>query len=134
MSLATTKGWQLRQLDVNNAFLQGSLSEDVFMQQPPGFTHPQYPQHVCKLRKAIYGFRQAPRAWYTELSSFLTFVGLLNSKSDTLLFLRHHHGNTMYILVYVDDIIVTGNNPISIQAFIKLLAARFSLKDLGPLS
>ena len=134
LSLATTKGWQLRQLDVNNAFLQGSLSEDVFMQQPPGFTHPQYPQHVCKLRKAIYGLRQAPRAWYTQLSSFLTSVGFLHSKSDTSLFLRHHHGNTMYILVYVDDIIVTGNNPISIQAFIKQLAARFSLKDFGPLS
>ena len=74
LSLAISKGWHIRQLDVNNAFLQGSLTEDVFMQQPPGFVHPQYPRHVCKLQKAIYGLRQAPRAWYNELGSFLTSI------------------------------------------------------------
>ena len=62
LHLAVTKGWSLRQLDVNNAFLQGTLIENVYMQQPPGFVHSQFPNHVCKLRKAIYGLHQAPRA------------------------------------------------------------------------
>ena len=118
LSLAISRGWNLRQLDVNNAFLQGTLTEDVFMQQPPGFVHHQYPRHVCKLQKAIYGLRQAPRAWYTELGSFLISIGFINSKSDTSLFLRQHHGNTIYLLVYVDDIIVTSNDPLEIQTFL----------------
>ncbi|CAL9203433.1 unnamed protein product, partial [Musa hybrid cultivar] len=97
-------------------------------------SHHQYPRHVCKLQKAIYGLRQAPRAWYTELGSFLLSIGFINSKSDTSLFLRQHHGNTIYLLVYVDDIIVTGNDPLEVQTFLNQLADRFSLKDLGPLS
>ena len=67
LSVAVTRGWSLRQLDVNNAFLQGHLTEDVFMAQPPGFVEPTFPSHVCQLKKAIYGLKQAPRAWYNEL-------------------------------------------------------------------
>ena len=104
------------------------------MQQPPGFVHHQYPRHVCKLQKAIYGLRQAPRAWYTELGSFLISIGFINSKSDTSLFLRQQHENTIYLLLYVDYIIVTGNDPLEIQIFLKQLADRLSLKDLGSLS
>ena len=71
LSLAISRGWTLRQLDVNNAFLQGHLSETVFMKQPPGFVDHDHPSYVCKLRKAIYGLKQAPRAWYHELRNFL---------------------------------------------------------------
>ena len=71
LSIAVSRGWSLRQLDVNNAFLQGHLSETVYMAQPPGFVDPASPSHVCRLRKAIYGLKQAPRAWYNELRQFL---------------------------------------------------------------
>ncbi|KAK0597790.1 hypothetical protein LWI29_028612 [Acer saccharum] len=67
LSIAVSRGWSLRQLDVNNAFLQGHLDESVFMAQPPGFVDPAVPLHVCHLKKAIYGLKQAPRAWYNEL-------------------------------------------------------------------
>ena len=67
LNLAISKGWQLQQLDVNNAFLQGHLSEDVCMAQPAGFVDRDNPTHVCKLKKAIYGLKQALRAWYLEL-------------------------------------------------------------------
>ena len=67
LSIAVSRGWPLRQLDVNNAFLQVHLSEDVFMAQPPGFGDLTYPSRVCRLKKAIYGLKQAPRAWYNEL-------------------------------------------------------------------
>ncbi|KAK0605807.1 hypothetical protein LWI29_030936 [Acer saccharum] len=134
LTIAVTNGWSLRQLDVNNAFLQGTLSDDLYMEQPPGFTHSTLPNHVCKLRKAIYGLRQAPRAWYNELRTFLLSTGFVNSKSDTSLFTLHQSGHTLYLLVYVDDIIVTGSSDLKVRQFIATLAQRFSLKDLGPIS
>ncbi|KAK0593680.1 hypothetical protein LWI29_016926 [Acer saccharum] len=110
LTLAVTNGWPLRQLDVNNAFLQGSLSDDVYMTQPLGFVDSTKPHHVCKLQKAIYGLRQAPRAWYNELRSFLLATGFVNSQCDTSLFILRRSGHTLYLLVYVDDIIITGSS------------------------
>lgn len=85
LSVAVSKGWELRQLDVQNAFLHGILEEEVFMKQPPGFEDPKRPHLVCKLDKAIYGLKQAPRAWYSRLSSKLIALGFRASKSDTYL-------------------------------------------------
>ncbi|KAK0575318.1 hypothetical protein LWI29_037144 [Acer saccharum] len=134
LTFAVTNGWPLRQLDVNNAFLQGSLTDDVYMEQPAGFVDASLPHHVCKLQKAIYGLRQAPRAWYNELRTFLLATGFLNSKCDASLFVRHRSGQILYLLVYVDDIIVTGSSQSQVHDFIAVLAHRFSLKDLGQLS
>lgn len=134
MTIAITQRWPLRQLDINNAFLQGKLSEDVFMQQPPGFVDPTLPNHVCKLKKAIYGLKQAPRAWYIELRNYLLGVGFINTISDSSLFIFNGSQHIIYLLVYVDDIIVTGSNEDMVTRFISTLAARFSLKDLGMLS
>lgn len=133
LSLAISNGWSLRQLDVNNAFLQGTLSEDVFMSQPPGFIDRDNPHHVCKLRKAIYGLKQAPRAWYHELRQFLLTSGFHNSVADASLFIFNTQGVILYLLVYVDDIIVTGNTTQAVHHFLQQLSTRFSLKDLGNL-
>ncbi|KAK0588502.1 hypothetical protein LWI29_001710 [Acer saccharum] len=134
LTIAITNGWPLRQLDVNNAFLQGTLTDDVFMVQSLDFTHSTKPHHVCKLRKAIYGLRQAPRAWYTELRTFLLATGFINSKCDASLFIWHRFGHTLYLFIYVDDIIITGSSDSHVRDFITTLAHRFSLKDLGLLS
>ena len=134
LSLAISHGWPLHQLDINNAFLQGTLHEDVYMAQPPGFIDACNPTHVCKLNKVIYGLKQAPRAWYTELRTFLISFGFHPLISDSSLFQYSHNNITFYLLVYVDDIIVTGPSPSHLQSFITHLSARFSLKDLGPLS
>ena len=134
LTLAATNNWPLRQLDVNNAFLQGSLSDKVFMEQTPGFAQSNLPNHVCRLHKAIYGLRQAPRAWYHELRKFLISEGFTNSHSDTSLFMLHSPSTVLYLLVYVDDIIITGSSAAHVSAFITALARRFSLKDLGNLS
>ena len=133
LSLALSHGWSLRQLDVNNTFLHGTLSNEVYIQQPPDFVDHNHPSHVCKLCKAIYGLKQAPRAWYTELKGFLLSYGFLNSFSDASLFIYHKHGVTLYFLLYVDDLIVTGNNNASLMNFLQALATRFSVKDLGDL-
>jgi histone deacetylase 1/2 len=83
LSIAVTRGWSLRQLDVQNAFLHGVLEEEVYMRQPPGFEDKNVPSYVCKLDKALYGLKQAPRAWYSRLSSKLLDLGFVSSKSDT---------------------------------------------------
>ncbi|XXG68216.1 hypothetical protein AAC387_Pa06g1354 [Persea americana] len=131
LSIAVSRGWTLRQLDVNNAFLQGHLSENVYMSQPPGFVDNDNPSYVSKLHKAIYGLKQAPRAWYHELRTFLLQFGFQNSYADTSLFVFHADGHTMYLLVYVDDLILTGDNATKVNHFIDILAQRFSIKDLG---
>lgn len=71
LTIATVKGWKVHQLDVKNAFLNGVLTETVFVQQLPGFKHKKYPHRVCKLRKALYGLKQAPRAWFDRFNTFL---------------------------------------------------------------
>jgi len=118
LSLAVTRGWCLRQLDVQNAFLHGVLEEEVYMKQPPGFENPRYPSFVCKLKKAIYGLKQAPRAWYSRLSSKLISLGFVSSKSDTSLFTYRKGSVEIYMLIYVDDIIVTSSSQDAIKVLL----------------
>lgn len=126
--------WVIRQLDVNNAFLQGTLQDEVYVSQPPGFVDKDMPHHVCRLRKALYGLKQAPRAWYEELKHTLLAAGFINSVADTSLFISTHGNHRVYLLVYVDDIVVTGSSSVLVDRIISLLATRFSIKDLGSLS
>ncbi|KAK9207149.1 hypothetical protein WN943_017434 [Citrus x changshan-huyou] len=130
LSLAVMQCWPVRQLDVNNAFLNGMLTEDVFMPQPEGFINSQFPTHVCKLQKALYGLKQAPRAWYDRLKGSLVQWGFRSSKSDTSLFFKHIGRNVLIILVYVDDILITGSSEVYISEVISLLSSEFALKDL----
>lgn len=97
-------------LDVNNAFLNGTIAEDIYMAQPYGFVHPEHPTHVCKLHKALYGLKQAPRAWYQALRVILIDYGFSNAKFDTTLFVYKKDNIIAYFLVYVDDILLIGNN------------------------
>lgn len=129
-----SKQWPLWQLDVNNAFLHGTLIEDVFIFQPPGFSDLAFPHHVCKLKKTLYSLKQAPHAWYTELRTFILSLGFKNSVSDTLLFFYNHDVVIIILLVHVDDLITTGNNNQYLAKFIALLVTKFSLKDLWVLS
>ncbi|KAD3338470.1 hypothetical protein E3N88_06134 [Mikania micrantha] len=134
LSLAVINNWPLHQLDVNNAFLNGSLTETVYMEQPPGFVDPAFPTHVCKLNKALYGLKQAPRAWFQRLSSFLVTYGFTCSRADTSLFVFNQGDCLMYLLVYVDDLILTGNKPVMLSNFISRLHQEFAIKDLGSLN
>jgi histone deacetylase 1/2 len=133
LSLAVSKGWSLRQVDVSNAFLHGFLSEDVYMQQPPGFEDARYPSHVCKLQRALYGLKQSPRAWYARLSALLYQLGFVSSKADTSLFIYSRKGIQIYMLVYVDDIVIAGSTPDAVDVLVRSLSATFPIKDLGPL-
>lgn len=109
LSLAIMHHWTIRQLNVNNAFFNGILMEDVFMHQLEGFIHPQYPSHACKLTKALYGLKQAPRTWYDRLKSSVLQWGFVISKSDKSLFI-HHMVDDIIVILFVDDILFTGSN------------------------
>ncbi|KAJ4767348.1 polyprotein [Rhynchospora pubera] len=133
LSLALSHHWPIRQLDVNNAFLNGDLLETVYMRQPPGFVNPQLPSHVCLLKKAIYGLKQSPRAWFQTLSASLLQMGFHSSKFDPSLFILNNKGKIVVILIYVDDIIITGSDMGCIASVVHNLQSRFPLKDLGAL-
>ncbi|CAL8999019.1 unnamed protein product [Prunus brigantina] len=133
LSVAISRGWPLRQLDVKNAFLHGLLQEDVHMTQPPGFIDPDRPNYVCKLHKSLYGLKQAPRAWFHRISSFLVTAGFTQSIADPSLFIYRFGHNTIFLLLYVDDIVLTGSDNSLLQHFIDALGSGFDIKDLGPL-
>ncbi|CAA7019426.1 unnamed protein product [Microthlaspi erraticum] len=129
LDVAVARSWPIKQLDVNNAFLQGELEEEVYMSQPQGFVDKDRPDYVCRLRKPIYGLKQAPRVWYMSLKQHLLTTGFTNSLADASLFIKHCGNTLTYVLVYVDDILVTGNNQQDIQLVLNAFADRFSIKD-----
>jgi histone deacetylase 1/2 len=130
LTLALSFKWDIQQIDVNNAFLNGVLQEEVYMTQPPGFNHSDK-SLVCKLHKALYGLKQAPRAWYERLTQALVSFGFHPSKCDPSLFVYNHHGVTLYVLVYVDDILLTGSSSTILHDLIDRLHSQFALKHLG---
>lgn len=110
MSLAASSDWEIQQVDVNNTSLKGVLKKDMYMSQLEGFKDKLRPNYVCKLNKALYGLKQTPRAWFEKLRTTLVSWGFLNTQSDTSLFVKEDKDSLMYVLVYMDDILVTGNN------------------------
>nr|ABB46598.2 retrotransposon protein, putative, Ty1-copia subclass, expressed [Oryza sativa Japonica Group] len=133
LSIVVSRGWSLRQLDVQNAFLHGLLEEEVYMKQPRGYEDKSKPNHICKLDKALYGLKQAPRVWYARLSSKLCDLGFKASKADISLFFQSKGGVNMFVLIYVDDIIVASSTQKATDALLSDLKKDFALKDLGDL-
>lgn len=134
LALVVHFNWVVHQLDISNAFLHGYLKEEVFMEQPKGFEDPTFPDHVRHLHKSIYGLKQAPRAWFMRPSQALLELGFSNSIVDTSLFLFHQHSIHIFVLIYVDDILVSSNSPAAVSGLISHLHRDFVVKDLGPLS
>lgn len=132
LTIVAIQGWYVEQLDVNNAFLHGDFHEEVYMTLPPGISISK-PSQVCKLRKSLYGLKQASRQWYSKLSSFLISLGYAQSQADHSLYVKSHKEFFTAILVYVDDIVVAGNSMLEIQNVKHLLDQKFRIKDLGSL-
>ena len=107
LSLVVSSSWTIHQLYVKNAFLHDTLNETVYCQQPSGFEHPTSPNLVCLLHKSLYGLKQAPRAWFHRFATFIQTIGFLPSKSDSSLFIFRSSEHTAYLLLYVDDIVLT---------------------------
>ncbi|CAL1375187.1 unnamed protein product [Linum trigynum] len=132
LSVAVSKGWIIHQLDVNNAFLHGDLSEEVYMEIPQGFAKAGETR-VCRLHKSLYGLKQASQNWYHKFSAALLSLGFVQSHADHSLFIRKTSTSFVAALIYVDDVILTGDDSTFIQAVKDFLHQQFTIKDLGPL-
>jgi len=109
LALASASDWFIHQLDVDNAFLHRDLHEDIYMKPPPGLSLPQ-PNLVCKLNKSLYGLKQASRNWNKKLTSELLLLGYTQSSTDHSLFVKKSASDITALLVYVDDVVLTGNS------------------------
>ena len=133
MFVAVNYDWPLFQMDVNNAFLHGDLEEEVYMDLPPGHPLQNKDGLVCKLKKSIYGLKQSPRAWYGKLSTALLKFGFKRSVADSSMFTRSNDRGIVVILIYVDDLVITGSNLQGIELLKQQLNREFDIKDLGKL-
>jgi hypothetical protein len=110
-----------------------ALSETFFCCQPTGFVDPAHPDLVCRLHKSLYRLKQAPRTWYSQFATYLTTLGFIEAKSDTSLFIFRRDSDTVYLLLYVDDIILIASSTELLCRTISALQREFTMKDLGPL-
>ena len=133
LSLAVNFDWELQQYDVKNAFLHGELEEEIYMSIPPEFNESDG-NKVCRLKKALYGLKQSPRAWFGKFSKVMIANGYKQNQGDHTLFVKHSisRGVTT-LLVYVDDIIMQGNDKKEKNTLKQCLAKKLEIKDLGKL-
>ncbi|WVZ62807.1 hypothetical protein U9M48_012509 [Paspalum notatum var. saurae] len=133
LSIAVSRDWPIHQLDVKNAFLHGHMDDTVYCQQPPGFVDPSAPDHVCLLQKSLYGLKQAPRAWYQWFATYIRCLGFVPAVSDTSLFVYKEGTGTAYLLLYVDDIVLTASSSTLLQTIMGCLPSEFAVTNLGTL-
>jgi len=133
IAMASIKGWSLHQMDVNNVFLHGDLQEEVYMEQPQGYVDQTRPNLVCKLKKALYGLKQTPKAWSDKIGQYLVTSGFQTSNANFSLYVKKIDHGIVVIVIYVDDLIITGDSDADIFDLKKLLKQKFKMKDLGEL-
>ncbi|GKC59542.1 putative ribonuclease H-like domain-containing protein [Tanacetum coccineum] len=134
LAYASYMGFTVYQMDVKNAFLYGTIDEEVYVMQPPGFEDPEFPNKVYKVEKAMYGLHQVPRAWYGTLSKYLLANGFQRGTIDQTLFIRKHKGEFLLVQVYVDDIIFGSSNPKLCREFEALMHDKFKMSAMGELT
>ncbi|GJU26823.1 ribonuclease H-like domain-containing protein [Tanacetum coccineum] len=139
LGLAASRNWHVYQFDVKNAFLHGTLSQVVYIHQPPGFRDPRHPDHVCLLQRSLYGLKQAPHAWFKCFESYATRVGFSHSRCDTSLFINKQGPdirvvNELDVQQTVYDILPTASSTTFFQRIIASLDHEFSMTNLGPLN
>jgi hypothetical protein len=136
LARATQQDWTILQLDVDTAYLNAPVSEEIFMKQPPGFekTAADGTELVCKLNRSLYGLKQAAFNWNKTITSYFTEIGLKPCSTDPCVFSKHHQGDIAVIVLYVDDLLITGNRDSTLQDIKQQLSRRFKMKDLGEVS
>ncbi|GKB76015.1 retrovirus-related pol polyprotein from transposon TNT 1-94 [Tanacetum coccineum] len=131
VAYAAHKSFLIYQMDVKMTFLNGPLKEEVYVAQPDGFIDPDHPEKVYRLRKALYRLKQAPRAWYDELSNFLMSKGFTKGTIDPTLFAIKYGEDILHVQIYIDDIIFGSTNPKFSKRFEKLMHSRFDMSLIG---
>ncbi|CAM8924230.1 unnamed protein product [Rhodiola kirilowii] len=131
LAVASVREWSISQLDVKNAFLNGELREEVYMRPPPGYSIPD--SMVLRLRRSLHGLKQAPQAWFERFSYVVTVAGFTASDHDQALFIHTSTRGRTLLLLYVDDMLITGDDPQHIAFVKERLNTQFLMKDLGPI-
>uniref|UniRef100_A0ACD5WKD8 Uncharacterized protein n=1 Tax=Avena sativa TaxID=4498 RepID=A0ACD5WKD8_AVESA len=130
-SIVAMRDLELEQLDVKTAFLHGELDEEIYMDQPEGFIVPGKEDFVCKLKKYLYGLKQSPRQWYKRFDSFMISHGFERSKYDSCVYIKFVDGSPIYLLLYVDDMLIAAKGMKEITTLKAHLSSEFEMKDLG---
>jgi Reverse transcriptase (RNA-dependent DNA polymerase) len=134
ISCAVNFGWDLFQLDVKNIFLHGDLKEEVvYMEISSGFENEKLKGKVCRLKRSLYGLKQSLRAWFERFSMVMKKLGYQHSNADHTMFIRRKEEKICILMVYVDDIVLTNNDPTEMKRIKASLAIEFEMKDLGEL-
>nr|GEZ64729.1 hypothetical protein [Tanacetum cinerariifolium] len=128
IAIAAYYDYEIWQMDVKTAFLNGYLNEEVYMEQPEGFVNLKYPNHVCKLKRSIYGLKQASRQWNKRFDDEICFT---QNRDEPCVYLKASGSNTTFLILYVDDILIMGNNIPMLQSVKTYLGRCFAMKDLG---
>lgn len=134
VSLAASRDWEIHYLDVKTAFLHGVLKEHVYVTQPEGFIVKGSERKVYKLNKALYGLRQAPRAWNNKLNQILEELQFRKCPKEPSAYRKMVNGELLVLAVYVDDLFVTGTSVSVIEEFKNEMSSKFEMSDLGKLS
>ena len=134
LAIASHLNFKLYQMNVKSAFLNRMLQEEVYVEQPKGFVDPHRPDDVYKLKKALYGFKQAPKAWYDRLTAYLTKHGFKRGFADTTLFIRKYKNYFVVAKIYVDDIVFGATNDSLAQSFVDEMKKMFKMSMVGELT
>ena len=132
LSLVAVNNMHLEQMDVKTAFLHGELQEYIVMAQPEGFTDKSKADWVCHLKKSLYGLKQSPRQWYLRFDSFMLEQKFQRCNLDCCVYFREDSGMMVYLVLYVDDMLIASVSMSLIEDLKQKLKGEFDMKDLGP--
>jgi hypothetical protein len=130
--LVVSRSWPVHELDMKNTFLDGTLLETVYCSKPTGFVDPTQPDRVYRLNKSLYRMKQVSQAWYTRFATYLLTMAFVEAKSDTSLFVLCRDADTLYFLLYVDDIVLTASSTTLLQHTISTLKWEFAMQPSSP--
>jgi transposase InsO family protein len=131
LALVAINDWECHQTDVDTAFLNGDMDEEVYMLQPEGLVKEGQQQLVCRLLKSLYGLKQAPRAWHKKLTDFLKSQGYVKLNSEACIYVRAGSGGVAIVGIYVDDLLLIADTTSGVQAIKNMLSSGFKCKDMG---
>jgi hypothetical protein len=131
LSIAAAFDLEVEQMDVKTTFLHGDLEEEIYMKQPEGFVVKGKKELVCKLKKSLYGLKQSPRMWYQKFDTYILGLGFVRSRADHCVYSKQVGNHFIYVVLYVDDMLLVGNNMDVIKEVKSQLSSKFDMKDLG---